>query len=224
MNLAVVAISSDEQIHVKVLHTLVQLNAVVNNSLITCNIQFCNNDPVSKATMFKTVLNGNYDKTIWIELDTYVPVSDIAKILNEHKNEDFIVFPGMESIVDWEQFADFTTNETENMEPLNMRGIKPDLKFNYNPKNDVPGPLIPIQHSDLRVFIMSNKKVQRKLKNKFKNTKYHFTAKEHNGNFLGASENLCRMLKESGSNLKLSSIPKLHDILNTNISVVSWIR
>ena len=198
MNLAIVVISSDDHIHVKVLHTLLQLNAVVNNSPIACNIHFCNNDPVSKAKIFKEVLTGSFDKTVWLEVDTHVPVQSIADLLNDHRHEDLVVFPNMENRVDWDQFVKFTKEEDDNTEPLSMRGIVTDLQLSGNTTNA----LIPITRSDLRVFVMSNKKVHRKLKNKFKNTKYFYNSREHNGEFLSAPHNLCRMMKEAGVSMK----------------------
>lgn len=202
MNLAIIIVTSGEQIHVKVLHTLLKLNAVVHNSKISCNMQFCDNDPVSRANTFKDVLNGNFDKTVWLEEDTYIPFEDIVKVINGHNNEEFVVFAGMETRVDWKQFTEYTKDATDETEPLHMRGIVPDINIAHNPKKE-PGELLPINNSELRTFVMSNKRVQRKLKTKFKNTKYHYTAKEHNGKFLSASDNLCRLLREAHVQLKV---------------------
>ena len=201
MNLAIVVVAVDEQIHVKVLHTLLYLNAVVNNSPISCNIHFCNDDPVERAKVFKEVSTGSFEKTVWLEVDTHVSVEDIAKILNDHPNEDFIVFPNIEKKVDWDQFKKFTKEEHDETEPVPMRAIHTDLTYKINPKNE-PGTFIPIIQSELRAFVMSNKKVNKKLKNKFKNTKYFYNSKEHNGEFLSAPHNLCRMMKEAGVQMK----------------------
>jgi hypothetical protein len=165
-------------------------------------MQFCDNDAVSRATTFQETLNGNYDKTVWLEEDTYVPFEDIVNVINTHANEEFVVFSGMESRVDWKQFKDYTRDSTEETEPLHMRGVIPDVNIMHNPKKE-PGDLLPINRSDLRTFIMSNKVVQRKLKSKFKNTKYHYTAKEYNGKYLSASENMCRLLKDAHIQLKV---------------------
>ena len=202
MKLAIIIVTSSEQIHVKVLHTLLKLNAVVHNSAISCNMQFCDNDPVSRATTFNTILNGNYDKTVWLEEDTYIPFENIVKIINTHAAEEFVVFSSMKSHVDWDQFSEFTRNSTADTEPLQMRGIVPDVDLIHNYTKE-HGELLSIRQSDLRTFVMSNKRIQRKLKKKFKNTKYHYTGKEHNGNYLSASENLCRLLRESGVQLKV---------------------
>lgn len=201
MNLSIVVVAVDEQIHVKVLHTLLYLNAVVNNSPISCNIHFCNNDPVERAKVFREVLNGSFEKTIWLEVDTHVSVEDIVNLLNDHKNEEFIVFPNIEKKINWEQFAELTKGEHENSEPVSMRAINTDIKYNLSNKNP-PGKLIPITQSELRAFVMTNKKINKKLKNKFKNTKYFYNSKEHNGEFLSAPHNLCRMMREAGVQMK----------------------
>ena len=201
MNLAIVVISSDNQIHIKVLHTILQLNAIVNNSQISCNIHFCDNDPVSKANIFRDCTTGNFEKTIWLETDTHVDVLALVDILNNHIHEDLIVFPNMDTKVDWDQFTTFTKEATESTEPVSMRAITTDLKFRRNNEKE-PGKLISIDRSDLRAFVMSNKKVNRKLKNKFKNTKYFYSSREHDGDMLSPPHNLCRMMKAAGVQMK----------------------
>ena len=203
MNLAVVIISVEDQIHVKVLHTLLQLNAVIYNSPVSSTIYYCNNNADEKAKIFREVTTGAYEKTIWLEIDMHIPVEAIAHVLNAHKNEDFVVFSSMENRVDWDQFIKMTKEETDETEPLSMRGIVPDIQYNLNPKTQKNSELIPISRSDLRSFIMTNKKVNRKLKNKFKNTKYFYNTKEQNGKFVSAPHNLCRMMKEAGVQMKV---------------------
>ena len=203
MNLAIVVVSVEDQIHVKVLHTLLQLNVVINNSPVTSTVFYCNNNADEKATIFKDVTNGNYDKTIWLEIDTHIPVASIAHVLNAHKNEEFVVFSSMENKVDWDQFIKMTKEETEDTEPLSMRGIVSDIKYNINPTNLKDNELIPIIRSELRSFVMTNKRVGRKLKKKFKNTKYFYNTKEQNGTFVSAPHNLCRMMREAGVQMKV---------------------
>ena len=201
MRLAIIIVTSNEQLHVKLLHTLLKLNAVVHNSKISCDMNFCDNDPVSRATTFKNVLGGNYDKTVWLEDDTFIPFEDIVKTINDYNNEEFITFCGMEKTVDWDQFKKYTKEETVDTEPTNMRGIIPDINLNFNPKKSIPD-MLPISRSGLCTFVMANKRVSRKLKGKFKNTTFHYTAKELNGKYLSAQENLCRMLREAGVQMK----------------------
>ena len=80
---------------------------------------------------------------------------------NQYTNEDFLVFPNTDKQVNWKQFKEFTEKEHENTEPLSMRAINTDIKFNDNLKN-VGTQLINVNYSNLHAFIMSNKKVRRK--------------------------------------------------------------
>ena len=201
MNLAIIVVTSNDEIHVRVLHTLLQLNSVINKSNMACNIHFCSNTAEEKATIFKQVTNGNYEKTLWLEIDIHIPVEQIVDVLNNHIHEDFVVFSSTESRVDWKQFTKFTQEETEDTEPVHTRGIISDLEYKFNPKQDY-GKLVPITRCDLRAFIMHNKRVNKKLKQKFKNTKFFYKSKEQDGKFIPAHTNLCRLLYESGVRMK----------------------
>ena len=202
MNLAIVIVSVEDQIHIKVLHTLLELNAVIHNSPVTSKVYYCNNNAEEKAQVFREVTNSAYEKTIWLEIDTHIPVASIANVLNAHKNEEFVVFSSMENRVDWDQFIKMTKEANDDTEPLSMRGIVSDLKYTCNPTAQKDKELIPITRSELRSFIMTNKRVNRKLKNKFKNTKFFYNTKEQNGTFVSAPHNLCRMMKEAGVQMK----------------------
>ena len=198
MILAIVVISLDNQVHVKVLHTLMQLNAVARNSNMQCNIHFCDNDPTEKARVFKDITNGPADKMVWLEVDMHIDFMSIVDILNTHSKEDLIAFSSIENRVDWDQFKSYTEKD---IEPLTMRALHTDLsisKTQYNP--DLK--LINIQRSDLRAFVLSTKKFVQKTKKKFKNTNYYFIPKEINGTLLSAPHNLCRMAQEAGIRLK----------------------
>jgi hypothetical protein len=159
MRLATLVITRNKSVHVRTLHTLLQLNMICMKNGIQQEITFCKDDPNEKNEMILKKMK-NSDRLLFIDYAIQPDQQSLGKLLNKFDGYNCLVCPCVKEGVNWEQFKTKILNNSD--EPIEQMGLEFDTELGQKMKDDI----YKVTKTEPKCWSIDSKSVLRNLKDK----------------------------------------------------------
>lgn len=159
MNLNTIVITRNKSIHVRTLHTLLQLNIICMKNGIHQDITFCKDDPNEKNTKILKKIK-NCDKLLFIDYAIQPDQQSLIKLLNKYEGYNCLICPSVKEGINWEQFKSKIKNNSD--EPIEQMGLEFDTELGQKITDDI----YRVTKTNPKCWAIDSKSVLRQIKDK----------------------------------------------------------
>lgn len=159
MHICTIVATRNKSVHVRTLHTLLQLNMVCMQHGVQQEITFIKDDPFEKSSAISRKLK-TCDRILFIDYAIQIDRETIPKIFEKVEGWNCLVFPCVTEGINWSQFK--TKVKSGSTEPIEQMGLEFDTEVGAK----ISDGIYKVKKTNPKCWVMETKSVLKLMKEK----------------------------------------------------------
>lgn len=157
MKLCTILITRNKACHVRALHTMMRLNAVLSSQNHENHIVFVNDDAVTRTNTINEKMKS-FDKILFIDYSVCLDYTSIDLVARDLHGVDCLVFPCVTEHINWDRFRSEIKKNAYGEEPISQLALDFDTKVLGKP---VFPDIYKVEKTSPRCWVMDCKAVHK---------------------------------------------------------------